>query len=150
MTLRTLAELRSAPDTPLVQERSVNRDQVQAWLAAAHEKYEDGLRAANSASTRMDATYDAVLFCALAVLAAQSLRVSGRPGHHEVALEAAGSTMALKQSFFDEVLALRDWRNRKYRAAFTASAQDVLDGLDIARRFAEHTATCFAAKSPSC
>lgn len=48
--------------------------------------------------------------------------------------------MGLPQGLIDTVDALRDWRNRKYQAAFTASNADVADALDTARRYLEVTA----------
>jgi hypothetical protein len=56
------------PDTPLEKQRTVNKAQFQGWLKEAVRKYEDAKRQPNSESTRMDAAYDAVFFCALAIL----------------------------------------------------------------------------------
>jgi len=136
------------PDTPLVRQSAINKMQIQGWLKEAALKYADAQRQANSASTRTDAAYDSVFFCALAVLASQSVRVSSKLGHHQVALEAAARVMGLPQVLVDTVDALRDWRNRKYQAAFTASDADVSDALDTARRYLEATAGWFQRACP--
>lgn len=143
-----LDDLLNMPDTPLVRQSAVNKMQIQGWLNEAALKYADAQRQANSASTRTDAAYDAVFFCALAVLASRSVRVSSKPGHHRMALEAAARVMSLPQALVDTVDALRDWRNRKYQAAFTASDADVADALDTARRYLEATAGWFQLASP--
>jgi hypothetical protein len=143
-----LDDLLDLPGTPLVRQPAVNKIQVQGWLNEAALKYADAQRQANSASTRTDAAYDSVFFCALAVLASQSVRVTSKPGHHQMALEAAARIMGLPQGLVDTVDALRDWRNRKYQAAFTASDADVDDALDTARRYLEATAGWFQRACP--
>ncbi|GAB2868481.1 hypothetical protein GCM10027093_00240 [Paraburkholderia jirisanensis] len=75
----------------------------------------------------------------LAVLASQGVRVTSRPGHHEVALEATAALMSLPVSLADEADALREWRNRKYQGFFTASERDVADAVETARKYMEAT-----------
>jgi hypothetical protein len=65
-----------------------------------------------------------------------------------MALEGAARVMGLPQALVDTVDALRDWRNRKYQAAFTASEADVADALDTARRYLEATAGWFLRACP--
>ncbi len=144
-----LDDLLDTPDTPLVRQSAINKAQIQGWLNEAALKYADAQRQANSASTRTDAAYDSVFFCALAVLASQSVRVSSKPGHHQMALKAAARVMSLSEELIDTVDALRDWRNRKYQAAFTASDADVADALDTARRYLEATAGWFQRACPA-
>lgn len=129
----------NTPDTPLERQRTVNKAQFQGWLKDAVRKYEDAKRQPNSESTRMDAAYDAVFFCALAVLTSQAVRVTSRPGHHAVALEAAAAVMTLPTMLVDEADALREWRNRKYQGFFSANERDVADAIDTARRYLEAT-----------
>jgi hypothetical protein len=76
----------------------------------------------------MDAAYDAVFFCALAVRTSQAVRVTSRPGHHAVALEAAATVMKLQE-----------WRNRKYQGFFSANERDVADAIETARKYLEAT-----------
>ena len=144
----TLSELANTPDTPLEPIRVVNKAQVQGWLKEAGLKYEDANRSANSNGTRLDTAYDATFFCALAVLAGVGYRVTSKMGHHEVAMEAAASTMKLPSALFDEVEALRTWRNRKYQGSFAASKEDVSDALTTARRFLEATSAWLQREKP--
>ena len=65
-----------------------------------------------------------------------------------MALGAAARIMGLPQGLVDTVDALRDWRNRKYQAAFAASDADVDDALDTARRYLEATAGWFQRACP--
>lgn len=135
MPLSSFAELIKRPGSPLQPERTVNAQQVADWIAAAEDKLKDASRTENSSSTRMDAAYDAALFAALAVAAASKYRVSAREGHHIVALEGAARAIGYTESRFDEVDSLREWRNRKYTAGFTAKEQDISDAVDTARLF---------------
>jgi hypothetical protein len=144
----TLDGLLNTPGTPLERVPSVNKKTVQDWLAEAGRKHQDGSRAANSASTRMDAAYDAVFFCALCALAATNLRVSSKPGHHELAMQAAALTMGLSTRLQDEADVLKSWRNRKYQGAFTAKERDVQDALSTATRYMEATSAWLQAHKP--
>jgi hypothetical protein len=129
----------ATPDTPLEKQRTVNKAQFQGWLKEAVRKYEDANRRPNSESTRMDAAYDAVFFCALAVRTSQAVRVTSRPGHHAVALEAAAAVMKLPAMLTDEADALRERRNRKYQGFFSANERDVADAIETARKYLEAT-----------
>jgi uncharacterized protein (UPF0332 family) len=145
---KTLIELANTPDTPLQATKTVNKVQVQSWLNEAGLKYQDAGRSANSNGTRLDTAYDATFFCALAVLASVGYRATSKPGHHEVAMEAAASTMKLQSTLYDEIEALRTWRNRKYQGSFSADAQDVGDALTTARRFLEATSAWLQREKP--
>ncbi|QYD72518.1 hypothetical protein KZJ38_22615 [Paraburkholderia edwinii] len=145
---KLLDEWLNEPDTPLEKQRTVNKAQVQGWLKEAVRKYEDAGRSANSESTRMDAAYDATFFCALAALATQAVRVTSRPRHHVVALEAAAALMALPAALMDEADALREWRNRKYQGFFSATERDVADGIDTAKRYLEATSLWLRQNEP--
>lgn len=135
----TLDDLLNTPGTPLERVSNVNKKTVQDWLVEAGRKHQDGSRVANSASTRMDASYDAVFFCALCALAATNIRVSSKPGHHEIALQAAALTIGISTSLQDEAEVLKSWRNRKYQGAFTAKERDVQDALATATKYMEAT-----------
>jgi len=91
----------------------------------------------------MEAAYDVVFLAALAVLAASGYRVNSKPGHHEVALEAASSVIGLSTHRYDEIEAMRRWRNRKY-GGFLATQADVDDALIIAEKFQQDVELWFA------
>jgi len=137
MPLNSFADLIKRPGSPLSPERAVNARQIADWIAAAADKIKDALRKENSSSTRMDAAYDAVLFSALAVASASKYRVSSREGHHIVVLEGAARAIGYTESKFDEVDALREWRNRKYTAGFTARENDIVEAIKTATDFFE-------------
>jgi hypothetical protein len=145
---KSLNEFLNTPDSPLQPQRPVNKAQVQGWLKEAVRKFSDAGRTANSESTRMDAAYDATFFCALAALASQGVRVTSRPGHHQVALDAAATLMSLPTSLADEADALREWRNRKYQGFFTASERDVADSIETARKYMEATSGWLTQSEP--
>lgn len=75
------------------QERTRNRQTIQSQLRAAVQKYKDAQNTSVSDPTRLDAAYDAILFCALAVFAAQGYRISSKPGHHRIAMEGLAGTL---------------------------------------------------------
>ncbi|WP_076999955.1 HEPN domain-containing protein [Variovorax sp. KK3] len=148
MSIPTLDALLNTPGTPLERISTVNKSAVQGWLTEAGRKLEDARRSANSTSTRMDAAYDAVFFCALGVLAARGVRVTSRAGHHDAGLEAAAAVMNLSIRLQDQAEALKDWRNRKYQGAFTAKERDVEDALATAREYMEATSAWLQQSKP--
>lgn len=115
-------------------ERTFNRDTVRGWLAEAVGKLADANRRDNLPSTRMDAAYDAILLSALALFALRRFRVAGGSGHHRLALEGMAHVLAMSESEFDLVDAVREWRNRKYQGAMRATEDEVEDAVDCARR----------------
>ncbi len=91
----------------------VSRD-VQGYVTMAGGKVADAGRKDNSASTRLNAAYDAVLNLSLAVLASRGWRCTSAHGHHAQALEAACAYAGLGQSVFDNMDAVREVRNGQY------------------------------------
>ncbi|RZT09222.1 hypothetical protein SAMN05216319_2355 [Duganella sp. CF402] len=147
MSLQTLAVLSKKPDTPLIPQ-AINKIQIQSWLRTSVEQLADANRAENSFSTRMEAAYEVAFLTALAVLAASGYRVSAKPGHHEVTLEAASSTIGLSTHRHDEIEAMRKWRNRKY-GGLLATKADVDDALSIAEKFQHDVVDWFAKHHPT-
>lgn len=78
--LRKPVQLQREEPERVRHERGVNKRTVQELLAAAVQKRADALRKENSGPTRLEAAYDAILFCGLALFAVQELRVSSAPG----------------------------------------------------------------------
>ena len=125
-----------------------NALQIRECLRAAGDKLKDAQNATVSKGTRMDAAYDVVLCCGLAVLSAQGWRAGSEPGHHAEVLEAMGAALGLKQAQFDELDAVRGWRHRKYRGALTPEDVELTTALDWARRIYERTASWLVANHP--
>ncbi|MFP3795500.1 hypothetical protein [Paraburkholderia sp. SIMBA_027] len=130
----TLDDLLNEPNTPLVR-RAANKADLRAWIGEADKKLRDARNTDISESTRMDAAYDAVFFCALGVISTQGCRATARPGHHVKVLEAAAIVMKTPQRLQDSVEALQDWRNRKYVAAFLATEGDVAEAIETAQTY---------------
>jgi len=140
---RSFKELSTEPGTPLRAQAPNGRD-VMAWLQQAQLKLTDAGIAQVSLTTRLDAAYDAVLFCCLAVACAQGWRAGSEKGHHVVVLEGAAQAIGLTESRFDELDTLRDWRSRKYRSGFKVEFSEVDEAIAIATPFLEKVAEWFA------
>jgi hypothetical protein len=132
--LRSFRQLASEPHSPLKPQAANARDVV-GWLKAAQVKLKDAQQTVISAGTRMDATWDAVLLACLAVACAKGWRLTADKGHHAAAFEGAAEAMGLSQGRFDELDALRDWRNRKYRAGQSATAEEVEEAVALVTSF---------------
>ena len=140
---RSFKELSTEPGTPLRAQAPNGRD-VMAWLQQAQLKLTDAGIAQVSLTTRLDAAYDAVLFCCLAVACAQGWRAGSEKGHHVVVLEGAAQAIGLAETRFDELDTLRDWRSRKYRSGFKVESREVDEAIAIATPFLGQVAEWFA------
>lgn len=143
--LQSFQKLSAEPGSPL-RKQSANGLDVMSWLQQAEVKLKDARMQAVSPATRMDAAYDAVLFCCLAVACAQGYRAGSEKGHHAVVIEGTAQAVGLTEHQFDELDTLRDWRNRKYRAAFKVEPDEVDEAIAIAAPFLEKVADWFATK----
>ena len=130
------------------QERHINKRTVQQFLAAAIQKRGDALRVENSGPTRLETAYDAVLFCALAIFAAQGYRVSSAPGHHALALEGLAAELSLSMTVFDELQLLLESRNSKYTGVTQVSVADLNLALGLLERVLSKVEAWLQANSP--
>lgn len=146
--LRSFPQLAAEPDAPLKPLPANARDVV-AWLQQAQVKLDDARQTVVSAGTRMDAAWDAVLLACLAVACAQGWRATSDRGHHVVVLEAAVHALGMSQARFDELDALRDWRNRKYRAGQFMTVEEVQQAIAWVTPFLDDVAHWFAAQHPT-
>jgi hypothetical protein len=146
--LRSFKHLASEPDSPL-KPLSANARDVVAWLQAAQVKLQDAQQAVVSPGTRMDAAWDAVLLACLAVACAQGWRATSDKGHHAAVFEGAAQAVGLGQSRFDEIDALRDWRNRKYRAGQFSTIAEVTEAIALVTPFQADVASWFANQHPT-
>ena len=145
--LRSFRQLVSEPDAPL-KPLAANARDVVAWLQAAQVKLNDAQQIVVSAGTRMDAAWDAVLLACLAVACAQGWRATSDKGHHAAVFEGAAQALGLGQGRFDELDALRDWRNRKYRAGQFSTAAEVEEAIALVTPFQAEVARWFADQHP--
>jgi hypothetical protein len=146
--LRSFDELAGAPDSPLKPQPANARDVV-AWLQAAQVKLQDAHQTVVSPGTRMDAAWDAVLLACLAVACAQGWRANSDKGHHAAVFQGAAQAMRLSQSRFDALDALRDWRNRKYRAGQLTTSAEVDEAIALVKPFQADVARWFADAHPA-
>lgn len=148
MALRKPMQLSHDEPERVRQERGVNKATVQQLLAAAVQKRADSARKENSGPTRLEAAYDAILFCGLALFAAQGLRVSSGPGHHRLTLEGLAAELALSMSLYDEIQLLLDVRNTKYTGMLNVAPADLKLSAEILERVMSETEGWFRKHSP--
>lgn len=115
------------------QERTRNRQTIQSQLRAAVQKYQDALNTSVSGPTRLDAAYDAILFSALAVFAAQGYRITAQAGHHRIAMEGLAASLGMGEGPHDEPDALLDLRNSKYEGFESVDEPTLADALHLAK-----------------
>jgi len=109
---------------------------ILALLRAAQTKAKDAEIEAISLDTRVEAAYDAVFDCCLAVLIAERYRTNAVSGHHQEALEAACALVGTGDGLFEKLDALRDVRNLKYTGAPRTQA-DLTEARAAMERFSE-------------
>jgi hypothetical protein len=87
-----------------------------------------------------------VLLACLAVACAQGWRATSDKGHHAAVFEGAAHAMGLGQNRYDELDALRDWRNRKYRAGQFSTPAEVEEAIALVKPFQAGMAIWFASQ----
>lgn len=143
--LQSFDQLAAVPGAPL-KRQPANAQDVLAWLQAAQVKLQDAQQTVVSAGTRMDAAWDAVLLACLAVACAQGWRATSDKGHHEAVLQGTVQAVGLGQTRYDELDALRDWRNRKYRAGQFSTVEEVAEAIALVTPFQADVAGWFASQ----
>lgn len=133
---KSFKQLAAEPGSPLKPTAANGRDVV-AWLEQAHLKLQDAQQAVVSAGTRMDAAWDAVLMASLAVASAEGWRATSDRGHHEAIWSGAAHALGLGTSRHDQLDALRDWRNRKYRAQQFTKVEEVEEAIALVKPLLE-------------
>lgn len=147
--LKSFQDLARENSKRLHPERSIDGQRIANWINEAKLKIQDAKRIENATSTRMDSAYDAMLFAAFAVAACEKYKITGTEGHHETALEGAARAVGYTQFKFDEIIALKDWRNRKYTAGFTAKESDISDAIKTSDLFLETCVNWIEDKHPN-
>lgn len=120
---------------------------IRGLIETAQWKANDVEIEAVSLDTRVEAAYDAVFDCCLAVLNAVGYRISSAPGHHEQALEAACALVGIGEGLHDRLDALREVRNQKYTGA-RRSARDLAVARDAMNQFSELVVTWLTVHHP--
>ncbi len=97
-------------------------------LVAAKRNLSDAERTANSAETRFDCAYKAVMQCAMAAMMAAGYRPStNQPGHHQTLLQALPLTLGLSNDEWIVLDALRKKRNQADYTGASVSAAEVAE-----------------------
>jgi hypothetical protein len=148
MALRKPLQLQQEEPDRVRHERGVNKKTVQELLAAAVQKRADALRKENSGPTRLEAAYDAILFCALAIFAARGLRVATAFGHHRLLLEGLGAELSVSVSTYDEIELLREVRNSKYTGLLNVAPADLKLSAELLERVMNETQGWFQKNKP--
>jgi hypothetical protein len=105
MTLQNLLGISLDAITP-------NRETVARLLAAAERNLVDAALPALSAENRFDASYKAIMQCAMIALHANGYRtLTSRPGHHQTAIQSLTLTIGLATDQMIVLDALRKQRN---------------------------------------
>lgn len=66
-----------------------------------------------------------------------------------MAVEGAARVVGLGQARFDALDALRNWRNRKYRAGLVSTADEAAEAVALAEPYLADVAAWFAAAHPA-
>jgi uncharacterized protein (UPF0332 family) len=104
--------------------------ELQRMLAAAKRNLTDAQRAANSAETRFDCAYKAIMQCALAAMMAAGYRPStNQPGHHQTLLQSLPLTLGLTNDEWIVLDALRKKRNQADYTGAPVSAAEVAEAV---------------------
>lgn len=148
MALRKPLQLLQEEPDRVRQERGVNKKTVQELLAAAVQKRADALRKENSGPTRLEAAYDAILFCALALFASRGLRVATGLGHHRLSLEGLAAELSLSAATYDEIQLLREVRNSKYSGLLNVAPADLKLSAELLERVMSETEGWFCRNKP--
>lgn len=148
MHRRRPAEIALTEPRLVRQERGLDKGTVQQLLSAAVQKFADARRKENSGPTRLEAAYDAMLFCALALFAARGYRLTAEHGHHKVAFEGLAAELGLAQTHVDEIEVVQRIRQTKYTGLLNVSDADLRAALEHAERVLNQTETWFKTNCP--
>jgi hypothetical protein len=146
---RTPVDLAAAEPAVVRRERTLNRDTVRELLAAAVQKLADAKQASISGPTRLEAAYDASLFCAHAIFAVRGYRIAAQPGHHKIAIEGLAAELKLSETVHGELEELLRVRNTKYTGFIRVNPADLKTSLEIAQRVLSETERWFGEEHPN-
>ena len=126
-----------------------DRAAIERLLAAAERNLADARLAGLSAETRFDASYKAIMQCAMIALRANGYRtLTSRPGHHQTAMQTLPLTIALANERMIVLDALRKQRNLADYEGDPVTAQTVVDCLAQARQLLADVKAWLAANKP--
>lgn len=124
-------------------ERHVNLETVRGLLASAEQRRSAVNIAANPDPIKLEAAYDTIVMCGLAVIAFRGYRVDAERGHHEIVLRALCADLGLSQAVADELDALRKLRNSKYTGFTSVNPADLQTAIESADRVRRETEAWF-------
>ena len=128
--------------------RTMNIDKIRKLLKASAVRMGDATCASISGYARFDAAYDGAFCCALALLEANKLEMTGA-GHHREALNYLVGQLKLRGAIADYVGPMVQARNgNRYDGDMTADERVVKLAIDWATRVRAEAETWFQAKLP--
>lgn len=111
MTLENLAQIGK------VKPHNTSREEIARLMTAVRRNLKDARLEGNSAETRFDVAYKAVMQCALVALMGNGFRPStNEPGHHATVIQSLPKTVGLSN---DRVIVLDQLRKKRNLSDYT-------------------------------
>ena len=126
-----------------------DRAAIARLLAAAERNLVDAQLAGLSAENRFDASYKAIMQCAMVALQANGYRtLTSRPGHHQTALQTLPLTIGLSSDRMIVLDALRKQRNLADYQGDSVPEQTAAECFGQARQLLADVKAWLAAHKP--
>ena len=126
-----------------------DRAAIARLLAAAERNLADAQLAGLSAENRFDASYKAIMQCAMVALQANGYRtLTSQPGHHQTALQTLPLTIGLPTERMIVLDALRKQRNLADYQGDTVPEQTAAECFDQAQQLLADMKAWLAAHKP--
>jgi hypothetical protein len=126
-----------------------DRAAIGRLLAAAGRNPADARLTGLSAETRFDASYKAIMQCAMAALQANGYRtLTSQPGHHQTALQTLPLTIGLPNERLIVLDALRKQRNLADYQGDSVPEQTAAECFGRAQQLLAHVKAWLAAHKP--
>jgi hypothetical protein len=105
-------------------------DEIGRLLSAAQRNLTDAGRRENSAETRFDCAYKAIIQCAMIALMAAGYRTSSNaPGHHQTVIQSLPLTLGVDNATWIELDAFRKKRNQNDYMGIAISQAEVDEAI---------------------
>jgi uncharacterized protein (UPF0332 family) len=110
------------------------QDEVARLLTAAQRNLNDARRAENSAETRFDCAYKAIMQCALIALMAAGYRpATNAPGHHQTMIQSLPLTLQVDNATWIDLDGFRKKRNQNDYLGVAISVEEAEEAIAHAK-----------------
>ncbi len=124
-------------------------DEVARLLAAAQRNLKDARRSENSAETRFDCAYKAIMQSALVALMAAGYRpASNAPGHHQTMIQSLPLTLGIGEAAWITLDGFRKKRNQNDYLGVAISQAEAQEAITHAIRLLETVRSHLKARHP--